>query len=169
MHRKTKHKMGARMMANFNRAALAAIATVALALSMQQSVQALTWAEVGDAGDLPGTAQLTVGTNPLTAITGAIGTSTDADMYRIHISNPAAFSATTVGTVGTLGDTQLFLFDLAGMGVYANDDNVGTRSTLPAGNINGPTTVGDYFIVITSWDTDPTSVGGADFSYHSVS
>ena len=166
MERKKGYRNGSRLIANFNRVAQAAIAVVGVALLTQQSAQALTWAEIGDADSLPGTAQLTVGSNPLTAITGSIGSSGDVDMYRIHISNPAAFSATTVGPVGTLADTQLYLFDSAGMGIYANDDDGvagGTRSTLPAGNVNGPSSSGDYFIVITAFNTDPVSVGGLIF------
>jgi hypothetical protein len=49
------------------------------------------------------------------------------------------------------------------MGIYANDDAVGLRSTLPAGHAFSPTLVGDYFIVITPWDIDPVSVGGLIF------
>ena len=125
-----------------------------------------TWAEVGDAGDLTGTAQTPTGTNPLTSITGMIGSTTDADMYLIFISTPAGFSATTVGTPGTLGDTQLFLFSAAGLGVYANDDSSGggtVRSLLPAGHALSPAAPGLYYLVITGFDRDPTSAGGEIF------
>ena len=59
----------------------------------------------------------------------------DSDLYRICLTNGASFSASTLG--GTLPaslDTQLFLFDAQGYGVYANDDWKTSRgSKLPAG------------------------------------
>jgi hypothetical protein len=87
-------------------------------------------------------------------------------MYLIFISTPAAFSATTVGTAGTLVDTQLFLFNAAGLGVYGNDDDPSgttTRSTLPAGHALSPTTPGLYYLAISSFNRDPTSAGGLIF------
>lgn len=169
MQRKRNHINKSRLIQYLNRAALATIAAVALGLWAPAIAKATLWDEIinggGDTGGLPGTAQVTAGSNPLTAITGSIGSS-DVDMYRIHISNPAAFSATTVLTAGTLIDTQLFLFDSAGMGIYANDDDGasgGLRSTLPSGHALSPSLVGDYFIVITAFNSDPVSVGGLIF------
>jgi hypothetical protein len=75
------------------------------------------------------------------------------------------FSATTAGTGGTLVDTQLFLFDAAGFGVYGRDDNPGTpRTTLPAGNALGPLVPADYFLLITGFNLDPVSGGGLIFA-----
>jgi hypothetical protein len=140
--------------------ALAAAAMLALALP----ATAQTWDEVGDAGDLPGTAQVTVGAGPLTSITGTVSSGTDGDLYQIFITGGGTFSATTVGTPGTLLDTQLFLFNGAGIGVYANDDTVGSaRSTLPSGNPLTPTTPGLYFLAITGFDRDPVSSAGFIF------
>src|SRR5882762_7344358 len=124
--------------------------TVAIiaSLAFVAPARATPWTEVGDAGELPATAQVPVGSGVLTSITGSIGppstiSLTDADMYRIHISGPTSFSATTVGTGGTLVDTQLFLFDAGGLGVYGRDDDLGTaRTTLPAGNALGPQAAG---------------------------
>lgn len=135
-------------------------------LACSSLASADTWTEVGDAGDLPGSAQVPTGANPLTSIAGAISVGTDADMYRIFIPVGAAFSATTVGTPGTLGDTQLFLFRATGIGEYANDDAVGggtLRSLLPLAHPFGPVAPGTYFLVITGFNRDPTSVGGLIF------
>jgi len=74
----------------------------------------------GDAGDLPETAQST-GSDPITKIRGTIGGANDVDVYAIYISDPDAFSATTIG--GTTLDTALWLFDEDGKGVVHNDDN----------------------------------------------
>lgn len=118
--------------------------------------------EVGDVGGLPGTAQIITGGGPLNTITGAISAAGDADLFQIFISNPLAFSATTVGSA--VFDTQLFLFDAAGLGVFANDDSFATwQSTLPAGDPNGPIAAGLYFLGISAFDLDPVSAGGLIF------
>ena len=92
------------------------IVLVLVLLSNSSLFAAITWTEVGDAGDLPGTAQTTVGVGltDLTDIFGTISSSSDQDMYLINIDNPAAFSASTNNPQTTLSvdhDTQLFLFD----------------------------------------------------------
>jgi hypothetical protein len=128
------------------------------------SASAAGWVEVGDAGDLVATAQVTVGPPPLDFISGTIFTSLDKDMYEIQITSPATFSA-TVALGGSLLDTQLFLFDAAGSGVYANDDPVAANflSILPSGHASGPVAVGTYYLVVSGPDNDPTSLGGEIF------
>ena len=130
---------------------------LAASLAFTAHASAATWAEVGDAGDLPGTAQTTVGGGPLTAITGSIGTRIDRDLFCIIIDGMGPFSASTVGTPGTLGDTQLFLFDAMGFGVLGNDDASGAtlRSTL-----SGTLAPGTYYLGISGFDVDPVSAGG---------
>jgi hypothetical protein len=123
------------------------------------------WAELGDAGDLIPTAQDTDGPpGSLDFISGTIFTSLDKDMYKIEITQPALFSATvTLG--GSFLDTQLFLFDAGGSGVYANDDPaaVPQLSILPAGHASGPVASGTYYLAISGPDNDPTSLGGEIF------
>ena len=117
------------------------------------------WTEVGDAGDLPGTAQVVTGGGPLDTIFGVMN-NPDADMYQIYISNPAGFSAYAIGN-----DTQLFLFDQSGMGVYANDDGgiSGFNAFLPAGDPSSPTTPGIYYLAVSQFNLDPYSAGGLIF------
>ena len=115
----------------------------------------------GDAGDLPGTAQDLSGA-PVDAIDGSIATGADQDLYRVCLEGGGTFSATTVG--GTKLDTQLFLFDAAGLGVYGNDDSQATRqSTLPALHELTPTAPGVYLLAITPYNRDPDSAAGAIF------
>ncbi len=57
------------------------------------------WTEVGDAGDLPGTAQVVAGSGPLDSIFGVMN-DPDVDMYKIYISDPAGFSAPGAGKAG---------------------------------------------------------------------
>jgi hypothetical protein len=47
--------------------------TVLLGLSVAAPAGAQTWAEQGDAGDLPPFAQVPVGQGPITSITGSLG------------------------------------------------------------------------------------------------
>jgi PEP-CTERM motif len=149
-----------RLTSRFIRGRVAGALLIGAAVAFAAPAGATPWTESGDAGDLVGTAQVTVGTGALTSIDGAIA-SYMSDLYLIHIDDPTAFSASTVGGAGF--DTQLFLFDSTGVGVYANDDSSGLQSTLPAGNANGPTAVGDYLLGISSWDRDPVNVGGLVF------
>jgi len=102
-----------------------------------------TFAEIGDARGLPVTAEVTAGVDTLTAIDGTLRPDFGdvADMFEIVITDGGTFSATTVG--GASFDTELFLFDNTGAGVYAQDDVSGlrARSTLP-------TPPGVYFLAI---------------------
>ncbi len=119
-------------------------ATVGLALLLSVgSARAVTYTEIGDAGQNLSSAQGTAFPNSnfgqsLTSISGVINPSVggvyDADLYRIFITNTSLFSATTVG--GSSLDTVVFLFDSAGRAVIANDDANGftLQSNLPAGN-----------------------------------
>lgn len=132
--------------------------------------QAQVWNEVGDAPEVPAPGQITSGSGPLTTINGLLtpdgaGTSNDADMYCIHITDPVAFSAIVTG--GTIYDSQLFLFNAGGFGVTHNDDNgggpIGFWSGIGAGG-PGPDpvlSVGDYGLAIAGYDRDPMSAGGS--------
>jgi hypothetical protein len=97
------------------------------------------------------------GTGPLSQISGQF-TDTYEALYRIHISDPAAFSASTVNSP-TLGvDSRLYLFTLAGTGIASNDDTSSgeMRASLPAGNpLYASLPPGDYLIGISIFDTAP--------------
>lgn len=123
---------------------------------------AQTWDELtnggGDAGSLPGTAQIMMGVGALTMITGD-HQSTDVDMFAINITSAAAFSASTIGI--TAFDTQLFLFAASGLGVTFNDDDPGGvggfQSIITGTFVPGP---GLYYLAISQYNGDPSSVGG---------
>ena len=64
----------------------------------RSAAQASIWMEMSDAGDLPATAQHTVGTGSLEAIVGTlpiINNADDIDMFSIRIPDLSLFSATT--------------------------------------------------------------------------
>ena len=133
---------------------------LAIILGLAPRAAAISFNEIGDAGNLPAFSQAAGVVPLLTTITGSIGNSTDADMFAISFSQAGTFSATTVGTPGTLVDTQLFLFRFPGLGVVANDDSKNTlRSTFQG----IPVTPGLYFLGVSGFDVDPASPGGLIF------
>jgi hypothetical protein len=136
------------------------LSTVVVAAVAVASASAAPWAEVGDAGHLPGTAQTPNGSGALTTITGAVGGG-DADVYRICLTGEGTFSADTSGSA--LPDTQLFLFDSDGMGVEANDDGGdGLKAVLPAGGLS-PAAGGVYYLAVSAYNNDPVSPAGLIF------
>ena len=120
-----------------------------------------TFSEQGDAGETPATAQ-----NLTTQIVPSIGGTLDgedADLYRVCLAGGRSFSATTVGTTQT--NTQLFLFDGNGRGIYANNDAAGTeQSTLPAADPLTPDAAGEYLLGVSPADRDPLSAEGPIFN-----
>jgi hypothetical protein len=136
----------------------------------------ITFVEAGDTGELPESAQAAEALAPdaLVAIEGNLAdgflAALDVDMFRIHVHDPAAFSASTVAMAGiSVSDPMLFLFDAAGHGVYMNDDDPsglnGSQSRLPSAHPLGPTTPGVYFLAIAWFDNQPvTNVGSLVFA-----
>jgi hypothetical protein len=142
----------------------AATAVIA-ALSLALVPGAFAADEIGDAGDLRVTAN-DMGGSAVTQIDGSFTDAFDADVYRVCLTNGASFSASSVG--GTFPpnlDTQMFLFDAQGYGVYANDDAAqGTRaSRLPANHLYSPATGGEYYLGISQYNRDPQSSQGEIF------
>ena len=134
-------------------------------LSLALAPGAFAANEVGDAGDLRVTAN-DMGDTAVTRIVGSFTGASDADVYRICLSNGASFSASTVG--GTLPaslDTQLFLFNQQGYGVYANDDWPFSShgSMLPANHRFSPATGGVYYLAVSQFNRDPQSSLGEIF------
>ncbi len=114
--------------------------------------------EVGDAGDLPESAQAT----PSGALTGIRGTlsADDVDMYAIYITDPLAFSASTQCT--TFFDTQLFLFDANGNPVSFNDDAPEGGSSQSRLDGSCIPSAGLYYLVISAFDRDAADCNGAE-------
>ncbi len=159
------------------------LSSIAIA-ALIAGASAQTWDETtnggGDAGDLPGTAQVVLGSGPLTAITGTYDAN-DVDMYQILICDIVNFDARLLSSETTF-DTQLWLFKANGTGVIHNDDDPttgqGLRSHIGAGAggvFQGSTqlypdwvsfvtstglTNGLYYIAISRYNRDPLS-GGA--------
>jgi len=120
----------------------------------------------GDAGDLPATAQLVSAANsqacqtPVQRIRGRMDAD-DVDMFVICITDPAAFSASTIGT--TAWDTQLWLFKCNGLGVVHNDDNPDATTGLQSRIDNRTNCIqqpGVYLLAISRYNRDPVSIEG---------
>src|SRR5262245_47372329 len=112
-----------------------------------------TWIE-SSAGNLPSTANITIGPGPLRTILGNLSTLTEVDMYQIQLTDFLNFSATTQDGPNLVDDPQLFLFNTAGLAVYMNDDGpgLGSQSMLPAGSPIGPHANGIYYLAIGWFD-----------------
>ena len=124
---------------------------------------AAVYVEGADAGQTLGTATAFSGTGALDAIQGSIDG--DADLFAIYLTAGTAFSATTTasGIDFNFFDTVLYLFDAAGKGLIANDDdgNVGgSQSTL---SNYMPTVTGLYYLAITGASYTPVSGGSPIF------
>jgi hypothetical protein len=139
-----------------------AVTAVAVAISLGLAPSAFAVSESGNAGDLPSTSQ-DLGSGAVTSIFGSFSGGDDVDMYRVCLTDGASFSASTVGA--SMLDTQLFLLDADGLGVYSNDDaGIGMRgSLLPSAHRFSPAGPGEYFIAISSFNNDPQSDAGEIF------
>lgn len=141
----------------------AAILVAVLSAGLALAPSALAVPEQGDAGDTPSTAQ-DLTTQVVDSISGTFA-GADSDLFRVCLSGGGSFSASTVGVTDPGTNTQLFLFDAAGMGIYADDDAAGTeQSTLPAGHPLTPAAAGEYLLGVSPYDRDPQSAAGAIFN-----
>jgi len=155
---------------DFFRGGAAAALAFLLLPALAGPAKALEFFEVGDAGQLVLSSQVTLGPmlTQLDAISGALTGASDVDLFKIFITG-GTFSATTVetfdpssGVFQPLYDSALFLFDAAGLGVYANDDDplaFRPESTLPALHFLTPLDPGLYYLAITASPRVPTSAG----------
>jgi PEP-CTERM motif len=112
-----------------------------------------------DAGKMPKSANVTIGVGPLTRICGSLADPTNGvDMYEILITGPT-FTATTAGRGGNpIADPALFLFDVNGDGVFANNDICGCNPQ--AQILNQTVAPGLYFLAIAVNDQQPENKKG---------
>ncbi|BAZ40319.1 filamentous hemagglutinin outer membrane protein [Calothrix sp. NIES-4101] len=123
--------------------------------------------EVGDAGQLPSTAQ-TIPIVPgifVEKISGSLDSTNDVDLYQIELQGNQTFSASTT-FLSQVSDTRLFLFDSNGFGVYANDDtSILLQSSLPSKNPLTPKNPGTYYLAVSQYPVTAVSNGGEIFSF----
>jgi hypothetical protein len=137
-----------------------------------------TWAEGGGAGgdagedasgEFDGDREITGGGGALTLISGTLSDDHDVDVYRIRITDPAAFSATTVGGPAEF-DSVLWLIqtghnfngsDRSGLG--RNDDANSATGLSALGATNAPG-VGDYYLCVSTSKSRPVTTDSDDFA-----
>ena len=131
--------------------------------------------QASNAGPLPSSAQDLTGFYA-NEITGSLTFPNGVNTFKILIYNPSAFSARTTHLSFAVPDTELFLFDANGFGVYANDDMSAsnTLSCLPSSFANprptargdsGPGAAGVYYLAITRSANSALSPAGNIFSF----
>jgi hypothetical protein len=150
--------------AKFRISLLAVASVVVLAFSNGAHASVIT--EIGDAGKLTTTAQTSAGSSAIGAIRGTLRSSSGddyADIFRIYLQAGILFSATTTASSFAYNnfDTSLFLFDSAGLGVVANDDDPGVGPTSSIAYTSA--TSGYYFLAIAGAGYTPVSASGAIF------
>lgn len=119
--------------------------------------------ESADAGHLPELAQDVAIVGSVEAIVGRIENAFDADLFRLVIDVPTAFSASVTLSDDFAVDPQLFLFDQWGRGVVANDNRFGARfPMIPLGSMSGETP-GTYLLAVSAADCDPEGIFGEIF------
>lgn len=127
------------------------------------TAHAATYTEVGDTGELLGTAQVPTGTGDLTHIYGYLGENGglgDVDLYRIMITDPAAFSVTVSASLSVNNDATLWLFSETGRMLLRDDDaGVGYLPRFSAGLFSAGTP-GVYYLGINLFATGPNFVEG---------
>ncbi len=140
-----------------NKYRLCAAGAMLLFWSGALPAEAVTFTESGDAGQSLATANVVpgaVGTGGTDVISGSIAEAfNDADLFAVTLSAGTTFSATVSATATGLDDSQLFLFNAAGLGLVANDDinSINFFSTISF-NI---ATSGTYYLGISGFDYDP--------------
>ena len=152
----------------------AALAGFVLAAANAALATPISYTETGDAGDLvTGTVQTVTGAagSTVSSIKGALtansGGITDGDAFKIYISAPSTFSASTTGFKPGVNafDSELFLFNLDGTGIAMNDDDPagsGEASAIDS-SLTGGLSAGYYYLLITGQGMNPTSAGGLIF------
>ena len=142
------------------RRSISAVAGALLAM-VAAATSAIPVAEIGDAGQTIGTAQVVTAVGPVDSISGTFLSSTDVDLFRIHIAAPGLFTATASSAPAP--DGILFLFDSSGRGVVARDDSVNFGGNYGALTSSFVVLAGDYFLGISLFDNIPSSAGGLIF------
>ena len=127
--------------------------------------------ESPDAGELTTTAQdatggLTLGSPgvSLDSISGSLinlGTAQDpvddVDLFRILITDPAAFSVTVTASLSGNNDAMLYLLDSAGVQTLVDDDSDGLLPQFNPGAL-AASPAGEYFLALSLFLTNPDDV-----------
>jgi len=129
------------------------LAGAVLSMAFVSTAVATPFTEVTDAGQTLTTAtSLPGGTDRIFGSAGG-----DADLFSFYWGGGAFY----VNTVGSVGDTQLFLFNSTGIGVQGNDDGIACAG--PAYLQLPSLGQGLYFLGVSFYNLDPYSSVGLMF------
>ncbi len=143
----------------FRLAALTALLVAAL-VAAAPAARAQTWNEIGDAGDLVSTAQLTTGSTGLSAINGSLQTDNDVDVFCVRLTTPPPAGLPLVWMNCVVnGGPQVWLFDAGGNGVATNMLCQGGQKLIVAPNFS--LVPGNYYVAVAYSGIEPQSPGGA--------
>lgn len=119
--------------------------------------------EVDDAGQLLDSAQVVNSptSEVIDAISGNLDRDQDVDLYQIYLEEGQPFTASTVGNTNL--NTQLFLLDSNGFGLFASDNSVSLQSTVPEYQALTPTASGTYYLAISNYPNNPLNSQGYIF------
>lgn len=131
----------------------------AFLLALAPAALAQTWNEVGDAGDMIATAQVTVGVGPLTTINGALGSAGDVDLYCVELGiTPRVLGIPAVQLQCVMdAGPNLWVFDANGMGITTHPVCMGGFKTVTTAYFPSP---GTYYVAVAYAGVDPVSAGG---------
>jgi len=106
---------------------------------------AVDWIESGDAGDLPGSYQTTIGVGQLNTINGTIDDTSDRDLFCVRINDPSQFDAFLL--CGSPAGLDLWMFSTSGLGITHNDGCVTGVTRITGAFKPGP---GSYLIGVSA-------------------
>lgn len=126
--------------------ARASLAAVLLALALLSSpAAAVDWVESGDAGDLPGSFQTTIGVGLLNTISGTIDDTSDRDLFCVRINDPSQFMASLL--CASPAGLDLWMFSTSGLGITHDDGCVASATRLTGAFKPGP---GSYLLGVSA-------------------
>jgi hypothetical protein len=142
-----------------------AISFVSIAAAGPCTAGAGVWNEQaygGDAGKLPGTADITTGEGAVNLICGNLGDATGGgDMFEIYITG-SGFSAITADRNGSTLNPSLYLFDSSGDPIAGENDISGGNDQAQLAGLT--LTPGLYYILIVPNDQEPEHGGNLLFT-----
>lgn len=139
------------------RSAVGAVLAFAL-FAVVPAAHAQVWNEIGDAGDLVSTAQVTVGTGSLTTINGTLGSPSDVDLFCIEVFAPRVILTIAALQCVTHQGPNIWVFDANGLGVTTNATCSGGSKAVGT-NFMG--SAGTYYVAVSYSGVDPFSGAGA--------
>lgn len=132
---------------------------LALPLFLAPAARAQVWNEIGDAFPYTQAAQVTVGSGPLTGISGLLDQDADADVYCVRlVATPPAGTPLLWMNCAVMNGPNVYLFDPAGNGVATNYTCAAGQKQIVAPNVS--LSPGTYYVAVSFTGWEPSSQTG---------